>query len=112
MPASLFAFSMPAWVPSSDSSERASAAALRATGGGTVNETEFDSENGATYEVEVTKANGKTVDVRLDERFGVVTVEGDGNEGGDGGENNDVASGGRSDEGSTDEGQHADADES
>ena len=32
--------------------------------------------------------------------------------GGDGGENNDVASGGRSDEGSTDEGQHADADES
>ncbi|MFK0649761.1 MULTISPECIES: hypothetical protein [Dermacoccus] len=32
--------------------------------------------------------------------------------GGDGGENNDVASGGRSDEGSTDEGQHADAGES
>ena len=60
--------------------ERASAAALRATGGGTVNETERDSENGATYEVEVTKPNGKTVDVRLDESFGVVVIEGDGNE--------------------------------
>ncbi|MBA3787514.1 MAG: PepSY domain-containing protein [Actinobacteria bacterium] len=60
--------------------ERASAAALRATGGGTVNETERDSENGATYEVEVTKPNGATVDVRLDESFGVVVIEGDGNE--------------------------------
>ena len=60
--------------------ERASAAALRATGGGTVNESERDSENGATYEVEVTKPNGKTVDVRLDESFGVVVIEGDGNE--------------------------------
>lgn len=60
--------------------ERASAAALRATGGGTVNETEHDSENGATYEVEVTKPNGSTVDVRLDESFDVVVIEGDGNE--------------------------------
>ncbi len=58
--------------------ERASAAALRATGGGTVNETEHDSENGAVYEVEVTKPNGSTVDVRLDESFGVVVIEGDG----------------------------------
>lgn len=32
--------------------------------------------------------------------------------GGDGGERNDVASGGQSDEGSNDEGQHAEADES
>ena len=60
--------------------ERASAAALRATGGGTVNESERDSENGSTYEVEVTKPDGKTVDVRLDESFGVVVIEGDGNE--------------------------------
>ncbi len=60
--------------------ERASAAALRATGGGTVNETERDSEGGATYEIEVTKADGSTVDVRLDEAFEVVGVEGENGE--------------------------------
>jgi len=64
--------------------ERASAAALKATGGGTVNETERDSENGATYEVEVTKPNGSTVDVRLDESFGIVVIEGDTEDGSDG----------------------------
>ena len=53
------------------------AAALRATGGGTVNETERDGENGATYEVEVTRPDGSTVDVRLDAGFGVVAIEGD-----------------------------------
>jgi len=53
-------------------------AALRATGGGTVNSVESDSENGATYEVEVTQPNGKTVDVRLDDQFQVVVIEGDG----------------------------------
>lgn len=57
--------------------EQASAAALQATGGGTVNETERDSEGGATYEVEVTKENGSTVDVRLDAGFDVVAVEGE-----------------------------------
>lgn len=56
---------------------RASAAALKATGGGRVTETEHDSEDGATYEVEVTKADGSQVDVRLDESFNVVVVEGD-----------------------------------
>jgi outer membrane murein-binding lipoprotein Lpp len=35
--------------------ERAGAAALRATDGGTVNAVERDTENGATYEVEVTR---------------------------------------------------------
>jgi uncharacterized membrane protein YkoI len=58
--------------------QRASAAALKATGGGTVNATEYDSEDGATYEVEVTRPDGTTVDVRLDGAFEVVTVEGDG----------------------------------
>jgi hypothetical protein len=38
---------------------------------------ERDSENGATYEVEVTKANGDTLDVRLDEDYQVVVIEGD-----------------------------------
>ena len=56
---------------------RASAAALKATGGGQVNQTEYDSEQGATYEVEVTKPDGSTVDVRLDGAFKVVAVEGD-----------------------------------
>jgi hypothetical protein len=39
---------------------------------------ERDGENGATWEVEVTKPNGKTVDVRLDENYQVVVIEGDG----------------------------------
>ena len=57
--------------------DRAKAAALRITNGGTANAVERDSENGATWEVEVTKPNGQTVDVRLDERYGLVVVEGD-----------------------------------
>jgi uncharacterized membrane protein YkoI len=58
--------------------EAATKAALEATGGGTANSVESDSENGATYEVEVTKTNGTTVDVRLDESYRVVVIEGDG----------------------------------
>jgi uncharacterized membrane protein YkoI len=57
--------------------DRAKAAALRITGGGHANAVERDSENGATYEVEVTKPDGSTVDVRLDESFKLVVVEGD-----------------------------------
>jgi uncharacterized membrane protein YkoI len=55
----------------------ASAAALEATGGGKVNSVERDSEDGATWEVEVTKTDGTTVDVRLDEGYAVVVIEGD-----------------------------------
>jgi uncharacterized membrane protein YkoI len=62
--------------------EQARQAALAATGGGTVNSVESDSENGATYEVEVTKPDGHTVDVRLDETFRVVVIEGDGDSNG------------------------------
>jgi uncharacterized membrane protein YkoI len=58
--------------------DAATEAALRATHGGTVNSVESDSENGATYEVEVTKPDGDTVDVRLDENYQVVIIEGDG----------------------------------
>lgn len=65
--------------------DRAKAAALRITDGGTANSVERDSENGATWEVEVTKRDGKTVDVRLDERYALVVVEGD-SEKEDGGE--------------------------
>ena len=56
---------------------RAKAAALRITGGGTANAVERDSEAGATYEVDVTETDGSTVDVRLDESFGLVTIDGD-----------------------------------
>jgi hypothetical protein len=62
------------------SADRAKAAALKITGGGKANAVERDSEDGATYEVEVTKANGETVDVRLDASFNRVAVEGDSEE--------------------------------
>ena len=62
---------------SAQQGDRATKAALEATGGGTANSVERDSENGATWEVEVTKPNGVTVDVRLDRRYEVVIVEGD-----------------------------------
>jgi uncharacterized membrane protein YkoI len=60
-----------------EQADAAPAAALEATGGGTVNSVETDNEDGATYEVEVTKPNGTTVDVRLDESYQVVVIEGD-----------------------------------
>jgi hypothetical protein len=58
--------------------QAATAAALEATSGGKANSVERDSEKGATWEVEVTKTDGKTVDVRLDENYKVVVIEGDG----------------------------------
>jgi hypothetical protein len=68
--------------------DHAKAAALAITGGGKANAVERDSEQGATYEVEVTKPNGKTVDVRLDASYNLVTVDGDSeqNDGGDAGQ--------------------------
>jgi hypothetical protein len=63
--------------------DRATAAALDATGGGRANAVERDGENGATWEVEVTKRDGHTVDVRLDEQYRVVVIEGDSEPAGD-----------------------------
>jgi uncharacterized membrane protein YkoI len=60
-----------------DTLTRASEAALAATGGGKVGQTEADGEKGATYEVEVTKADGSQVDVRLDDQFKVVAIDAD-----------------------------------
>ena len=51
--------------------DRASEAALKATGGGKVTETEAGDEE-SYYEVEVTKADGSQVDVQLDRGFDVV----------------------------------------
>ncbi|MBO9521149.1 MAG: PepSY domain-containing protein [Nocardioidaceae bacterium] len=58
--------------------EQAKAAALKATGGGHANAVERDSENGATWEVEVKKPDGTQVDVRLDADYRVVVIEPDG----------------------------------
>jgi hypothetical protein len=62
---------------SSRAAKQATAAALVATGGGRANAVERDSEDGATWEVEVTTPDGSTVDVRLDEGYRVVVIEGD-----------------------------------
>jgi uncharacterized membrane protein YkoI len=56
--------------------EKATTAALAAVPG-EANSVELDNENGATWEVEVSRDEGGTVDVRLDENFEVVVVEGD-----------------------------------
>ena len=65
---------------SGPAADRAKAAALEITGGGSANEVERDSEQGATYEVEVTKPNGKTVEVYLDASYNLVSVDGDSEE--------------------------------
>ena len=56
--------------------ERASAAALAATGGGRVTETEVGDEE-SYYEVEVTLDDGSQVDVQLDRQFAVVSSSAD-----------------------------------
>jgi uncharacterized membrane protein YkoI len=54
-----------------DALDRATAAALAHVGGGTVTETKSGGEHGA-YEVEITLADGREVDVHLDASFNVV----------------------------------------
>jgi uncharacterized membrane protein YkoI len=61
--------------------DRASAAALKATGGGKVSETEVGDEE-SYYEVEVTRADGSQVDVQLDRDFNVVGQKADHEDGG------------------------------
>ena len=56
--------------------DRAVEAALAATGGGTVLETEAG-DDGAAYGVEVRLADGRQVEVNLDESFKVVGQEAD-----------------------------------
>jgi len=56
--------------------EQASAAALEYIGEGRVTETEVGDEEGY-YEVEITKDNGREVDVHLDEAFNVLGHEND-----------------------------------
>jgi uncharacterized membrane protein YkoI len=56
--------------------EQATEAALAHTGGGTVIETEVG-DDGAAYGVEVRRADGRVVEVSLDENFKVVGTEND-----------------------------------
>jgi uncharacterized membrane protein YkoI len=56
--------------------DQASAAALQATGGGKVTETEVGDEE-SYYEVEVTRSDGSQVDVQLDKSFHVVGQKAD-----------------------------------
>jgi hypothetical protein len=58
--------------------DQAKAAALKLYPGGHANSVERDSENGATWEIEVGKADGGTVDVRLDQNYQLVVAEADG----------------------------------
>lgn len=60
-----------------EQADAATKAALDATGGGKANKVESDNENGAAYEVEVTKTDGSKVDVRLDADYKVVVIEND-----------------------------------
>lgn len=57
--------------------DKATAAALALIPGGTANAVERDGEDGATWEVEVAKPDGSTVDVRLDASYGKVVIEDD-----------------------------------
>ncbi|MDX6423618.1 MAG: hypothetical protein QOI67_1089 [Gaiellaceae bacterium] len=76
---------------SSSDAAKAGAAALRATGGGTVQASERDNEKGATFEVEVRKPDGSVVDVRLDSSYGVIAVDDDSETNDDnGGQNEDA----------------------
>jgi hypothetical protein len=55
----------------------AKVAALTIYPGGHANSVERDSENGATWEVEVAKPDGGSVDVRLDQNYQLVVAEAD-----------------------------------
>jgi hypothetical protein len=57
--------------------DAAKAAALKIYPGSHANSVERDSENGATWEVEVAKPDGSTVDVRLDQSYKLVVAEAD-----------------------------------
>lgn len=57
--------------------QKATDAAVALFPGGHANAVERDGENGATWEVELRKADGQTVDVRLDADYKKVVVEPD-----------------------------------
>ena len=68
--------------------EKATAAALQHTGGGTVIESEVG-DDGAAYGVEIRLDDGRVVEVGLDANFGVIGQESDDDGPGDAGPNGD-----------------------
>lgn len=68
--------------------DKAVAAALELTGGGTVTETEVG-DDGAVYSVEIRLADGRQVEVNLDENFRVIGQEVDDDGPNDDGPNDD-----------------------
>ena len=73
-----------AWTPASTADfERAAQAALSAAGGGTVHDVDRENENGSTWEVELTAADGRYLEIQLDAQFNVLFMgsERDANEG-------------------------------
>ena len=57
--------------------DRASKAALEATGGGRVHDVDRDHERGAAWEVEVITPDGRSLDVLLDAHFKVIEMSGE-----------------------------------
>jgi hypothetical protein len=57
---------------------KARAVALKAAHGTKTGDVESDAEHNAAYTVEVTRANGDNLEVRLDKGFGVLSVRPDG----------------------------------
>jgi hypothetical protein len=57
--------------------DKASEAALKATGGGRVHDVDLDRERGAMYEVEVITSDGRSVDVLLDANFKLIDMSGE-----------------------------------
>jgi hypothetical protein len=68
--------------------DRARAAAIAHVGGGKVSEVER-AEGGAGWEVEITRTDGSTVEVQLDENYGVTDVANDSEDSGDSGGDED-----------------------
>jgi uncharacterized membrane protein YkoI len=65
--------------------DKAKAAALELVPGGSAKAVERDGEEGATWEVEVRKPDGSTVDVRLDAGYEQVEIDSDSESGDSGG---------------------------
>jgi hypothetical protein len=65
---------------------KAKKAALAIYPGSHANAVERDSEDGATWEVEVRKTDGSTVDVRLDQNYQLVVAEQDSEDHGNSGD--------------------------
>ena len=66
-----------------ENADRAAAAAIEHVGGGEAIGVELDSEGARMYEVEVKAADGRVVEVDLDEKFAVLRTEEDSDAGGD-----------------------------